>query len=344
MSSELQKAAYSVLLPAFGDLILDENVRRFLSRGGVSILLGETREEYVSRHMSPSRKRLESQGAVVDVIQQAVSLAGAPVLVAVDQELGGIERLHQLVPPVASREALNGLASEEIERRCFKMASVARSLGVNLFLAPIVDVVTGVNPWLHDRHLGADPKEVSRVSCAFIRGVQRAGVVATAKHFPGHYVTEQDPAVALATVPGPLALLQDNIGVFKDVIATGVKAVMPGPAVFPAIDPEHSASTSPKVISMLRDTLGFEGLIISDDLDAVSILRGNAITDTAVASLAAGAHLLLVSSESGLDAIAEAIVTAVQDGRLDRQLLLAAAARVRELAAANHDSYNTNRG
>lgn len=343
MSSELHRAAYSVLLPAFGDLNLDDTVRRYLSRGGVSLLLGETREEYVNRDMNPARKSAESPAQFIDIARQAASLAGAPVLIAVDQELGGIERLHQLVPAVASREQLNDLDAQDIEQRCFEMARVARSLGVNLFLAPIVDVVTGANPWLVNRHLGADPVEVSRVSCAFIRGVQRAGVIATAKHFPGHYVTEQDPAIAEATVPGPLKLLHDNLEVFKEVIATGVKAVMPGPAVFPAIDPNHSASTSSKVIAVLRDTLGFGGLIISDDLDAVSILRGHSITDTAVASLAAGAHLLLVSSESGLDAIAEAIVAAVHDGALDRQVLLDAASRVRELAAANHEQQHSNR-
>jgi len=342
MSSELSRAAYSVLLPAFGDLNLDDNVRRYLSRGGVSLLLGETREEYVGRAMSEARKGAETPADFINIARQAAALAGAPVLIAVDQELGGIERLHQLVPAVASREQLKALSSQDIEHRCFEMAKVARSLGVNLFLAPIVDVVTGANPWLHNRHLGAEPVEVSRVSCAFIRGVQRAGVIATAKHFPGHYVTEEDPAIAQATVPGPLELLHDNLEVFKDVIATGVKAVMPGPAVFPAIDPEHSASTSSKVIGILRDTLGFDGLIISDDLDAVSILRGNSITDTAVASLTAGAHLLLVSSESGLDAIAEAIVAAVHEGVLDRKILLNASFKVRELANATHDQNASN--
>lgn len=336
MSSELHRAAYSVLLPAFGDLQLDAAVRRYLSRGGVSLLLGETRDEYVGRDMSPARKAAESQADFINLVQEAAALAGAPVLIAVDQELGGIERLHHLVPAVASRAQLQGLDAEEIEQRCFEMATVARGLGVNLFLAPIVDVVTGANPWLLNRHLGADPIEVSRVSCAFIRGVQRAGVIATAKHFPGHYVTEHDPAIAEATVPGPLELLHDNLEVFKEVIATGVKAVMPGPAVFPAIDPDHSASTSSKVIGVLRDTLGFGGLIISDDLDAVSILRGNTITDTAVASLLAGAHLLLVSSESGLDAVADGIVVAVQEGILERQVLLDAATKVRQLAIAIH--------
>lgn len=343
MPSELHSAAYSVLLPAFGDLHLDDNVRNYLSSGGVSLLLGETREEYVGRDMSQARKKTESCADFVEIVRKAELLAGWPLLIAVDQELGGIERLHHLVPAVASRDQLKDLSAQEIEQRCFEMACVARDLGVNLFLAPIVDVVTGANPWLHNRHLGADPVEVSRISCAFIRGVQRAGVIATAKHFPGHYVSEMDPAVAEATVGGPLELLYDNLEVFKDVIATGVQAVMPGPAVFPAIDPEHSASTSAKVIGVLRDTLGFNGVIISDDLDAVSILRGNSITDTAVASLAAGAHLLLVSSESGLDAIAEAIVAAIHEGTLERQILLDASSRVRELASANNVQHLSNR-
>lgn len=335
MSNELYRAAHAVLLPAFADLALDDTVRRYLQRGGVSLLLGESREEYLARDMTAQRKQAESKAHFSSLIEEATDCAQGPVLIAVDQELGGIQRLHRLVPDMPTRAQFIDLSAADIEQRCFDMASVARALGITLFLAPIVDVVTGANPWLHNRHLGADGREVSRVTCAFIRGVQRAGVIATAKHFPGHYLTEQDPAIAEATVPGPFELLSENLEVFKDVIATGVKAVLPGPAVFPSIDEQHSASTSAKVIGLLRDTLQFEGLIISDDLDAVSILRGNSIEDTAVAALAAGAHLLLVSSGAGLDQIVEAIVAAVEQGRLGRQQLLAAAARVRALAVAS---------
>jgi beta-N-acetylhexosaminidase len=331
MSNQLQRAAYSVLLPAFSGLELDDTVRRYLSRGGVSILLGETRDEYLARNMSFERRRSETQAHFMGIAEQAAACADSPVLVAVDQELGGIQRLHRLVPGMPSADALKGMSADVIEARSYEMASSARVMGVNLFLAPIVDVVTGVNPWLHHRNLGPDPAEVSRIACAFIRGVQRAGVIATAKHFPGHYQTEHDPAVARATVPGP----GDGLDVFRQVIAAGVQAVMPGPAVFPALDPSQSASTSQRVIGLLRDTLAFDGLIISDDLDAVSILRDNSITETAVTALKAGAHLLLVSSESGLDGIAQAIVDAVENGELDRQQLLNAANRVRHLAQAS---------
>ena len=335
MTLELQRAAYAVLLPAFDGLELDEGGRRFLHRGGVSILLGETRDEYVSRHMSFERRRSETQAHFSRIVQEATACAGGPVLVAVDQELGGIQRLHRLVPGMPSGEELKTLRSADIEARSYEMASSARVMGVNLFLAPIVDVVTGVNPWLHNRHLGSDPAEVSRIACAFIRGVQRAGVIATAKHFPGHHETEQDPALERATVSGSWEALAPGLDVFRDVIDAGVQAVMPGPAVFPALDPTQSASTSQHVIGLLRDALGFKGLIISDDLDAVSILRDNSLADTAVTALQAGAHLLLVSSESGLDDVAQAIVDAVEAGRLDRSRLLKAADTVRGLAQSS---------
>ncbi len=332
MSNELQRAAYSVLLPAFSGQELDDVVRRYLSRGGVSILLGESRDEYLARNMSFERRRRETQAQVMGIAQQAAVCAGSPVLVAVDQELGGIQRLHRLVPGMPSASALKHLSTGEIEARSYEMASSARVMGVNLFLAPVVDVVTGINPWPHSRNSGSDPVEVSRIACAFIRGVQRAGIIATAKHFPGHHHTEQAPAVAEACVSGSTEALKDGLEVFRQVIAAGVQAIMPGPAVFPALDPQQSASTSQKVIGLLRDTLAFDGLIISDDLDAVSILCGNSIADTAVEALRAGSHLLLVSSEVGLDDLAQAVVDAVRLGHLDRQQLLRASAKVRNLA------------
>ncbi|MGH8419344.1 MAG: glycoside hydrolase family 3 N-terminal domain-containing protein [Pseudomonas sp.] len=335
MSNELQRAAYSVLLPAFAGLELDEVVCRYLNRGGVSILLGETRDEYLARNMSFERRRSETQAHFMGIAEEARARAGAPVLIAVDQELGGIQRLHRLVPGMPSADELKALSSKDIEARSYEMASSARVMGVNLFLAPIVDVVTGSNPWLHRRNLGPDPVEVARISCAFIHGVQRAGIIATAKHFPGHHQTEHDPAIARATVVGPMECLEDGLEVFRQVIGAGVQAIMPGPAVFPALDPLQAASTSEKVISLLRDTLRFDGLIISDDLDAVSILRDNSITDTAITALNAGAHLLLVSSESGLDEIAQAIVDAVEAGQLDRQLLFKASEKVRGMAEAS---------
>lgn len=324
--------AHAVLLPAFAGLELDDVVLSHLDNGGVSILVGENREEYVARAMSDERRANETASQFDGRAKLARRHSGGSVIVAIDQELGGIQRLHRLAPALPDLNAARGLSADEIMKRSAEVAKAARDLGVNLFLAPIIDVVTGTNPWLERRNLGVDAAEVSRIACAFVRGVQSAGVAASAKHFPGHPVTELDPALHEAVVKATLDELQPTIGVFRDVIGAGVSAVMAGPALVPAIDAIEPSSTSRHTLSFLRGELAFEGLIISDDLDAPGILRGRTIEATAVATLVAGADLLLVSSQSGLDAIVRNIVDAVNNGILTRERLAEAADRVRSLA------------
>lgn len=330
--NDLIQDAHAVLLPAFGGLELDDVVLRYLDNGGVSVLLGESREEYVARAMGDERRANETAAHFESVAGLARRHAGSGAIVAIDQELGGIQRLHRLAPALPDFEKARSLSADEITRQSAEVAMAARGLGVNLFLAPIVDVVTGINPWLERRNLGVDAAEVSRIACAFVRGVQAAGVAASAKHFPGHPVTELDPALHEAVVKATRDELQPTIGVFRDVIGAGVSAVMAGPALVPAIDAGEPSSTSHDTLSFLRGELAFEGLIISDDIDAPGILRGRTIEATAVASLVAGADLLLVSSQSGLDIIVRTIVEAVRSGALAQERLAEAAHRVRSLA------------
>lgn len=330
--NDLIQDAHAVLLPAFGGLDLNDAVLRYLDNGGVSLLLGESREEYVARAMSDERRASESAAQFESIAALARERAGAGVIVAIDQELGGIQRLHRLAPSLPDFDEAHALSTDEITRQSAAVAKAARALGVNLFLAPIVDVVSGINPWLERRNLGVDPAEVSRIACAFVRGVQAAGVAATAKHFPGHPVTKLDPALHQAIVEATLDELKPGFGVFTDVIGAGVSAVMSGPALVPAVDASEPSSTSRDTLSLLRGQLGFQGTIISDDIDAPGILRGRTVAAVAVASLIAGADLLLVSSEAGLDTIVRTIVDAVKSGALAQERLADAAQRVRSLA------------
>ncbi|WGS53855.1 glycoside hydrolase family 3 protein [Paraburkholderia sp. D15] len=339
--NDLIQDAYAVLLPAFGGLELDDAVLRHLDRGGVSVLLGESRDEYVARAMSDERRANESAAQFNDVVERARRQAGGGVIVAIDQELAGIQRLHRLAPALPGFDTARGLSADDIAQRCAEVARAARGLGVNLFLAPIVDVVSGINPWLERRNLGVDPHEVSRIASAFVRGVQSAGVAATAKHFPGHPVTGLDPALHEAIVSATLDELQPGLGVFREVIGAGVKAVMTGPALVPAFDSEAPSSTSRGTVAFLREHLGFDGLVISDDLDAPGILRGRTVEAVAVASLAAGCDLLLVSSQAGLDTIARTVVEAVERGALAADRLAEAARRVRTLARELEGGHET---
>ncbi len=334
MSHTLKENAHAVLLPAFAATRLSDAVKRFLDNGGCAILPGETREEYVAREMSAQRRQEETAAMFQALAGEATSLAGK-VLIAVDQEIAGICRLHDLAPSFPPREQIASLGTDEVEAIAADMALAARELGVTCFLGPILDVVTGENPWLRGRTWSVDPAAIARVSSAFIRGVQAHGMAATAKHFPGYAHIALDPAVAPeARMTAPLASFDASLLPFADAIQNGVAVVMTGPAIVEAFDPDRPASLSPVVIGVLRDGLGFKGVVLSDDLDSQAMLRGRPLTQVAVDALNAGCdHLLLADAGDQIDQVVLAIVQAVEAGRLAEARLAEAAAKVRALAA-----------
>lgn len=329
----LEADAHAVLLPAIDDLMLTDPMARFLDQGGRALLIGETRAEYVARRMSDARCRGESADKLRALTDRITGLAG-PALVALDQEPSGIRRLHGLVPQLPDNQVLYAMASEEIERVAFRMAQAARGMGVTMFLSPVIDVVTGHNPWLQGRTLGTDAAEVARIGCAFIRGVEAAGVVATAKHFPGHHDIDGDPAVDAATVSGGADALAPGMVPFRAAIAAGVRAAMTGPSLVPGMDAVMPSSLSATTIAALRG-LGFTGMVVSDDLDAIGTLRGQRDVPTAaVEALRAGSDLLLLSAANDLEQVRTRILSAVAEGSLPEERLTEAAVRVRALAGS----------
>lgn len=330
--NDIATAAHAVLLPIGASLELEPWLLVFLGRGGRTVLAGETREEYVARAMSAERRERETPADFRGYAAEVARVAGAPVAIAVDAELGGIQRLSHLAPELPARAELATVGSDDLEARSFAMAAAARSLGVTLFLGPILDVIIGRNVWLQGRTMASDPAEVQRLATAYVAGCQRAGIVATAKHFPGYGDLSGDPALEDVSLRLSLADVERGIWPFRALVAAGVGAVMVGPAAVEAIDPGVPAALSARVVARLRDGLGFRGLIVSDDLDAPSTCQGESVGETAVRALAAGVDLLLVSGGPGLEATADAIVTAVESGRILRDRLLEAAGRVRSLA------------
>jgi beta-N-acetylhexosaminidase len=333
MKASRARDAHAVLLPAFDTTTLTGSVKQFLENGGCSILLGESREEYVAREMTEERKAAETAGTILRVTREAADLVG-DLLVAVDQELGGICRLHRLVPPFPPAEDLVSHDAGSIARIAGSVASAARALGVNCFLAPILDVVTGQNPWLSGRTWSADPHVVARLSSAYIRGVQAAGVAATAKHFPGFHSIALDPAVEPgARVTEPADSFEPGFIPFADAIRNGVEIVMVGPAVVEAFDARRPASLSPRVVGMLRREFGFQGVVLTDDLDSRATMRDRPVVEVTVDALNAGSdYLLLAAIDDQLQRVVDAICDAVEEGDLAEERLAEAAARVRALA------------
>ncbi len=331
MHSDLLRAAHAVFLPAFDHWDVDAVMDLFLAGGGCSILIGESREEYLARRMSNQRRDAETAEFFRQQLERLKAKSGK-LIVALDEELGGIRRLEGLVPDLPSPSEATAMSDNEIEARCFENARTAHALGVTMYLAPVIDVVNGDNPWLKGRTLGSDASEIARIGAAYVRGVQRAGIAAVAKHFPGYNHLAGDPAEMVVSLDTAIEPLTASAQTFAAAISAGAKAVMVGPAPVVALDPDNAACVSPAVINFLREHFGFDGLIVSDDLDGPSALRGNSLLDTAIAGLKAGADLLLVAGGPHLEELCRGVALAATDGRLPSDRLEEAAERVRAMS------------
>jgi beta-N-acetylhexosaminidase len=334
MHAQLMRDIYCLVLPILPRLEIDDIAKRFLESGGISLLFGETRDEYVSRVINPERIAAETAERWRDTIAQARSLAG-PVLVAVDAEVGGIERLHRLAQPLPSLETAKRVDAETLQEYAAATARSARALGVNVFLSPVADVLTGPNPWLEGRTLGGDVAEVSRIVGAFVRGVQSGGVAATVKHFPGHPICELDPAEYEGIVPHTLHELREFSAPFRAGIDSGADVVMMGPAIFAAVEPPTPAGHSAEIVGWLRGEFGFSGVVLTDDLDWKATIRDMSIEESAVKAIQAGADWMLVSAKGApkIPSMVAALVKAVERGLLSAERIAASAGKLRSLAS-----------
>lgn len=335
----LEADAHAVLLPATDRMDLSDAGRRFLDSGGCAWLLGESRSEYVARRMSPERLARETAEDFLGLALEIRRRSGS-ALIAVDQEPGGICRLEGHVPPWPDPAQWAQLPIAEAERHAARVAKAARSLGVNVFLAPIMDRVTGQNPWLAGRTPLSDAADIARIATTMVRGVQSAGVAAVAKHFPGYAHIALDPAIDAAAVEtSPLPEVLNGIRLFETVIGVDVQMIMVGPAIVSALDPVRPALRSPRVVGRLVKDMGYRGIVLADDLDSKATLLGDSVATAAVDALAAGCDMLLLADTgSQLQDVPRAIVAAVRSGVLSRDALTRSANKIRALARRLDDA------
>jgi beta-N-acetylhexosaminidase len=254
-----------------------------------------------------------------------------PLLVAVDQEGGEISSAPWVAPqPAAARVGTRGdpaaarAVSEQIGRELLRA-------GVNTDLAPVVD--TGFGAAIGARSYGEDPELVGRMGVAAVEGFEEAGVVSAAKHFPNHGAATSDSHESLPVIDHDLETVRSyDLPPFRAAVEAGVPMVMVGHLLYPAIDPERPASLSPEAITMLREEIGFEGVVITDDLAMAGATGGEPPAAAAVEAVKAGADLLIVSSAPQQQADAyDAVVAAVESGEIPREKIQASVGRVLEV-------------
>ena len=265
---------------------------------------------------------------VNDMQRTAREAGNAPLFISIDQEGGRVTRISRGVTPFPGNMALGATRSPDLAGEAARvMAKELRLLGINMNFAPVLDVNSNPhNPVIGVRSFGSSPAAVAAMGAAVVQSYHDEGVIATAKHFPGHGDTGLDSHFALPVVNRSLDQLRAvELATFQAVART-VPAIMTAHIVVPAIDTTRPATLSPAALRLLRHELGFQGLIITDSMSMAAIAKHWPKEEAAIQAFLAGADILLYgadidSSVHDQTLVHAALVKAVRDGRIPQSRL-----------------------
>jgi len=272
-------------------------------------------------------------GLTEEIQKNAIQATGIPAFISIDQEGGMVTRITDGVTIFPGNMAVG---ATDDSRNAYNIGEIMgkelRALGVNMNLAPVLDVNNNpLNPVIGVRSYGEDPAKVADFGINYIKSLQKNGVIATAKHFPGHGDTRVDSHIDLPIIDHDMERLQRiELHPFKAAIGVGVDAIMTAHIVFKALDSQIPATLSHNVITgLLRRQLGFEGLVITDCMEMKAIDTYFGTVNAAVMAIKAGADMVLVShtKEKQVGAV-KAIKEAVLNGDIPIETIDRAVQRI----------------
>ncbi len=319
--------------PAVGDLfmvglpgpVVDESTRGLIREQGI-------------RHFILFRRNVvdpEQLRALCAGLTAACREQGLPApLIAIDQEGGSVTRLGPPFTQFADARRLAEGADPEAALRDYAVTCgrELRGVGINMNLAPVLDVApAGAGRFMERRSLGGSPERVAALGRLVIETLQAVGVAACGKHFPGLGEAVLDPHLQLPTVARSRAEIEAvDLVPFRAAIGAGVAAVMTSHTIYPALDADRPATLSEPVLNgLLRHALGYDGLVITDDLEMGAIENDASVAAAALASFLAGADLLLICHDH--DKIRHArqrLAEGLAAGLFTRERLAASARRI----------------
>lgn len=273
---------------------------------GVALATGEAdllRHEAVGGVILFSRNyRCPDQ--VRDLVADIRSAAGRPVLVAIDQEGGRVQRMRSgfsALPPARALGEIHdsdpGRARELTRARGRLLALELDAVGIDFSFAPVVDVDYGRSDVIGDRALHHDPEVVSTLGVAFVQGAASAGMACVAKHFPGHGWVVADSHVEMPVDDRNYTALRADLAPFERLIGAGVGAVMTAHVQYPAVDDSTPCYSQRWLRDELRRRLGFSGAIFADDLSMHGAGPAGDLGQRVASSLAAGCDMLPVCND-----------------------------------------------
>jgi beta-N-acetylhexosaminidase len=258
-----------------------------------------------------------------------------PLWVSIDQEGGRVARLKSPFTEWPAMATLGRSGDVQLaERFARALALELKAVGISLDYAPVLDVHTNPkNPVIGDRALSEKAADVARLGAAIVRALQSEGIAACGKHFPGHGDTQADSHVELPLVEHPVERMREvEFLPFKAAIEARVATIMTAHVFAPALDEKRPATLSKRIVTgLLRDELGFDGVILSDDLEMKAIAGEYSVPSAAVLAIEAGCDGVLVcgADHDVQAASAEALVRAVETGALSYSRVEDALARQR---------------
>ncbi|WP_228645758.1 glycoside hydrolase family 3 protein [Microtetraspora sp. AC03309] len=282
-------------------------------------------------------------GNVSDAKQLAALTTGlrrasgkVPLMIGVDQEHGIVSPLGSIVTKLPGAMAIGSTGDPANAREAARLTGTElRALGITMDFAPVADVnINPRNPVIGPRAFGSDPARVATMVGAAVDGFHAAGIASTAKHFPGHGDTSTDSHTGLPVIQHSKAQWRRlDAPPFREAIEHGIDAIMTAHVVMPKLDPSGDPATLSRTIltGLLRDELGFEGVISTDALNMAGVREKYGDAEVAVRAVLAGADVLLMPPD--MPKAYGAVLSAVKSGRISAARLDASVTRILRLKA-----------
>ncbi|WP_328432220.1 MULTISPECIES: glycoside hydrolase family 3 N-terminal domain-containing protein [unclassified Streptomyces] len=324
VSSDLDEAVHRCLVAGFeGTTAFPDTLKRLVDRGlgGVILFTRNVRDAEQVRQLTDALRAIRPD-----------------LMVGIDNEGGGIGHLVGAgAPEVPGSYALGVADDPALTARCADaLAGHLATLGITASYAPVADLQQQPrNPIVRTRSFGAEPALAARHLRAWITATEARGIASCAKHFPGHGGTETDSHYDLAVDPRPQDELLADLEPFRAAVAAGVPMLMSAHVVYPALDANRPATLSRRILGdLLRHEIGFDGVLVSDALEMKAISDGYGEAAGARIALAAGADQVIVAVPDLEVTLGcrDALLDAVESGRLSDERVWEAAGRVRRLA------------
>ncbi len=277
-----------------------------------------------------------------DLQANALVRTGVPLLTALDQEGGKVDRLGPMTNLGLTRHGARTLgkvydfdpkrARKLVTTASTKIAATMKRLGFNMNLAPVLDLTNDRHSFIYDRSFGNDPKAVTKITRDFIRAMEKGGVASTGKHFPNLSLTRTDSHQALPVLNRTLAQLRKHEFLPFAGLRDDMGAVMVGHVLVPALDKELPASISPRIVRVLRETLGYQGVIMTDDVKMKALSIKYTPAEIAVRAVQAGCDMLIAVWDPAKQlAMVRALEDAVRTKKISTERIDQSVRRILEL-------------